>query len=923
MKNKLQVLSFLLTFFSVVFAHAVFGCDLTATVANITPTSCYAQANGSVSVNASNGTPAYNYSWAAGVEASPSSIITGLSEGSYIITVTDAAGCTATVNATITGPTVITIGGASVPTPPTCGASNGVVNIYPSGGAGAYSYSWNGSTGTATIVDNLSAGVYTVTVIDASGCTTSTIIDVNNTNAAYPSIPNFTPVTCYGDSNGYASAIASGGTGALNYSWSNGQTTAAATNLSANTYTVTVTDALGCMGFSTIAITQSPAIQVSASSSSNLTCSTMSVVLTGTSTNNTLVWNGPSVNAAADPVTVYGAGTYTVTATNTTNGCTASSTVIVTNDTAAPTISIAPANAQLTCAAANISLTGSSTTVGAYFQWTGGPATAIDNVFNPGSYTLKVTDPSNGCTASQTATVTINTTAPTVTAVSSGNISCTVTSVVLTGTSPGDTMAWSGPQLDSVPNPASAHVTGTYTVTATNPDNGCKATSTVSIIQVPGIFIQTKSVRPISGSCDGSASASVTGGRAPFMFNWSTGDFTSMLNNLCAGTYTVTIHDAGNCRDSAVVMVHDSSGGINKCSNLAVTIAGTNTLISSCNGYATSTVNGGTPPYNYSWSNFFSSQSIANLCPGNYALTVADINGCSTSANIKILGDTASTSFPLTIFVNTTDASAASNCDGSAHITVSGGVPPYTYAYSNGSTTAKANALCPFYYSVLVTDNKGNTDSVNFVISAPKLILKDTNSTQQKSLADSSLVATIPASAVPDCNINPSSVDSVTIAGFSFISMDSIAVIWNVYVGANPTQITNKYTIGQSGVYALVFELFCNGSGLRTTATNSGFIKAVVRVYVTIPITTGITDNTINTTRVFPIPFTDILTVNPSGTDVRTASVFDVCGKSVLNPILLGGQSSYTINLSTLSPGYYLLKVASPSNVEFIKIVKE
>jgi hypothetical protein len=157
---------------------------------------CNGDNDGTINITASGGTPGYTYLWSDG---STNEDRSGLSPGTYTVTVTDANGCTATLTETITQPSALTI--SVVSTGPTCppGAdppinSDGSITVTASGGTVAYNVSWTGTSsgdpagdeiltlGGSYIIDNLQAGTYTVTVTDANGCSANVNVILNAQN---------------------------------------------------------------------------------------------------------------------------------------------------------------------------------------------------------------------------------------------------------------------------------------------------------------------------------------------------------------------------------------------------------------------------------------------------------------------------------------------------------------------------------------------------------------------------------------------------------------------------------------------------------------------------------------------------------------------------------------------------------------------
>ncbi|HRE73037.1 MAG TPA: PKD domain-containing protein, partial [Flavobacteriales bacterium] len=229
-----------------------FGCTATvsasmtqptAITANGTPTavSCNGGTNGSILVTASGGTPGYNVSWTGPAAGNPAGVeiaasggnynITGLAQGTYTVTITDANNCTRTVSATVTQPTAIA---AVVPTSPvSCnGGSNGSINVTASGGTAAYNVSWTGpssgnpagteiaASGGSYPITGLVAGVYTVTITDANGCTRTASATVTQPTVVTLGLASQTNVLCNGASTGSATVTGAGGSAPYTYSWS-------------------------------------------------------------------------------------------------------------------------------------------------------------------------------------------------------------------------------------------------------------------------------------------------------------------------------------------------------------------------------------------------------------------------------------------------------------------------------------------------------------------------------------------------------------------------------------------------------------------------------------------------------------------------------------------------------------------------------
>jgi hypothetical protein len=211
------------------------------------------QSNGSATVTANGGTSPYTYIWSttpvqSGITA------TGLSAGTYTVTVVDNTNCSVTISTTLVnpnGPSAICSN-----TAPGCGLSNGTATVSPSGGTGPYSYTWSTSpVQTGITATGLTAGTYTVTVTDNNNCSTTC-----NTTLVAPGGPTCTLVantqpSCSNLNGGSVTVTGAGGTSPYNFAWSNGQSGPTATGMSGGVYTVTVTDVNNCSSTCTGALT--------------------------------------------------------------------------------------------------------------------------------------------------------------------------------------------------------------------------------------------------------------------------------------------------------------------------------------------------------------------------------------------------------------------------------------------------------------------------------------------------------------------------------------------------------------------------------------------------------------------------------------------------------------------------------------------
>ncbi|MFQ5335766.1 MAG: hypothetical protein ACE5DN_06795, partial [Flavobacteriales bacterium] len=289
---------------------------------------------GEATVSATGGLTPYTYLWS---NAQTDSTATGLCAGTYLVTVTENGGCTAVDSVTIVEPPVISLSTSA--TNAICGASNGSLTVSASGGVSPYTYQWDANTGSQTTAaaTGLTPGNYTVTVTDSNGCTMAITDSVGMNNNGLILTGDSTMVLCNGGSSGTATPTATNGTTPYTYQWdanAGNQTTQTATGLAAGSYTVTVTDGIGCTGSITITVIEPPLLQAGISGFTDALCNgqasgTATVTASGGTTPYSYLW--PSSNTGSVENNLL-AGVYTVTVTDN-NGCTDTVTVTISEPT--------------------------------------------------------------------------------------------------------------------------------------------------------------------------------------------------------------------------------------------------------------------------------------------------------------------------------------------------------------------------------------------------------------------------------------------------------------------------------------------------------------------------------------------------------------------------------------------------------------
>jgi len=317
----------------VFFAMQSLVCATSLTVtATSTNSTCTANNGTGTVTSVAGGQAPYSYTWST-TPPQNTQTATGLAPGTYTVTAIDANGClSGTQTVTITGGGGFTA--TSNQTNTTCfGSNNASASVTPNGGTAPYTYAWSTNpVQTTPTISAIPAGNYTCAITDATGCVQTVTFTITQPPAVTGSITNSSNVSCFGGSNGSATASGSGGTGVINYSWNTTPTQAGATanNLSAGNYVVTITDANSCSVTQSVTITQPTGMTISTNStpsSCGVKDGTATVTSSGGATPHTYLWLTTPVQSAPT-ATGLGAGTYTVIVTDA-NGCTQQQSIAV------------------------------------------------------------------------------------------------------------------------------------------------------------------------------------------------------------------------------------------------------------------------------------------------------------------------------------------------------------------------------------------------------------------------------------------------------------------------------------------------------------------------------------------------------------------------------------------------------------------
>lgn len=647
-------------------------------------------ASATLTVSASGGLGSYTYLWTN--NATTTSITEGA--GNYCVTVTDAGGCVTSACATITQNTPIT---ANIPVPASvCNGASATATATVSGGQAPYSFLWN--TGQTTQSLTAVAGTYTLTATDLLNCSSNATVTISQATALSIT-PGTVGVGCFGGSNGSATASVTGGTPSYSYAWSPfGGAAATANGLTAGTYSVTVTDGMGCSASIFMLVSQPLALTATATVNNNVSCfggsnGSATVSPAGGTSPYSYVWSPGG--AVTQTVNTLAAGTYTIEITDD-RGCTTSAQATITQPSAA--LSATDTVTNVSCNGGNngtATVLASGGTPGYSYLWApGGATTATVTGLSVGSYTVTVTD-LTGCVFPEPVAIS----EPPILTVSLSN----VTNATCNGADDGAATAVPGGGVAPytylwTTSPAQTTVTainmgpGAYTVTVSDANN-CNVTSPVANITEPTALNVIASPSTLV-SCDTTITitSSASGGTGGYDYLWSTGATTTAIN-VNTGSYIIVAEDANGCTASDTVGVTASN------STLAVTIAQPPNI---CNGSTiaiNSTVTGGLGGNTYLWSTGATTVSIT-VPVGSYCVTVTDAGGCIATGCVTVVEN------PIISMNVGTPPVVCPGDSATVTVSASGGQPPYSYLWNTGETTQSVTKPAGTY-TVTLTDVTG------------------------------------------------------------------------------------------------------------------------------------------------------------------------------------------------------------------------
>lgn len=709
-----------------------------------TDITCFGACDGSATIDLlSGGTPGYNIQW-NDPNNQTTATATNLCSGTYLATITDANNCDTIVSIEITEPPKITFT-MQVSDTACFGSCNGIATVVGAGGQFPFDYSWfntnsNIAIGTGSPIADLCPGSYYASILDDLGCSVLTdTVEVIEFPEIVISTTLVTNATC-GNTDGAITVNTVGGGGSFTFDWSpnpiTGQGTSSVTQLAGGLYQVVVADANGCTDSLSVPIS-SGALEQLLVNGADVSCNggnngIANVNFTCLQPNCSVEWQNENGQVIGNTNMVFGlvAGTYFVELTNG-FGCTIIDSITLTEP---PVINANLTSIDIVC---NGAANGTATVVAGggsgnlIYNWTpnpnGGQGTNQATGLTPGSWNVEVSDV-NGCSETFSTQI-LEPNAIIINNIQAQNISCAgiidgSVYVSASGGTPNLTYEWFncgsntsvgvGSFVDALPP-------GDYFVTITD-DNNCTLNSTcITIGDFADITANIETTNASCfNSCNGRIVASVSGGNGIYFYQWQdvnmvdiVGQTNDSIIDICQGTYYIEVTDGNGCVELFGPLDLTQPSMPWNVSSVVTDVS----CFGDCNGIAAVTVNSGnTPPYFYSWNDPLNQSTATgiNLCEGVYTVIISDQSNCDTTISIQI-----NSANPINTNPTQTNILCADDCTGEIVLNPSGGVAPYSIAWSNSDNGLITSNLCVGDVTANIIDDIGCTFDTIFTITEP------------------------------------------------------------------------------------------------------------------------------------------------------------------------------------------------------------
>jgi len=656
------------------------------------------QANGSITLSVSGGTPPFLYDIGNGAQVD--SVFQNLTAGIYPITFTDATGCQDSVEVTVENIDAPLLAVANVINE-NCDMSDGSFTVIPFGGTPPFQYDiGNGPTGNPNFT-GMSNGFYTVVVTDDFGCSNSVSVVIFDAPPIVAFVNNIMNATC-GLPNGSFEVLVSTGLAPFTYDIGNGATNNNTfTSLAGGDYQLTVTDFAGCNIMTTVTIgdTESPSFSIINITNENCGQGDGSFEISATGGTPPYSYNIGTGNTINPVFSNLNLGTYNIILTDA-NNCSASQDFMLDgNEISLMIDEVVNANCGIANGSIAVSVVGGVTPI-SYDIGNGSTTNSTFPNLLGGTYNITVTD-AIGCTDNQSVTV-LSSGATTFSIINVVNENCGQANgsfeiVTSGGAAPFTYDIGTG----AMSNPIFSNLNSAiYTVTVTDA-GGCNVSQTFMLEENEMTLNIDEIANATCGLESGSITVSTTGGTSPFLFDIGNGTTSNpVFENLSGGTHSITVTDGNGCMADQSVAILSTD---------APTFSIINILNENCgqtDGSFEVSAMGGAAPYTYDIGAGAGTNPIfTNLNAAAYNVIVTDATGCTTSQVFDLLGS------GITLNITATQNTNCGLSDGSITVSVTGGTAPFLFDIGNGTTSNPVfENLSADTYNITLTDASGCTD---------------------------------------------------------------------------------------------------------------------------------------------------------------------------------------------------------------------
>ncbi|MBK9962336.1 MAG: T9SS type A sorting domain-containing protein [Saprospiraceae bacterium] len=685
---------------------------------------CFGESKGDITIQVAYGTPSYTYSWSNGAT---SNLISGLPAGLYTVTVTDAANCTITKTYSISEPPLLTA--IPVKGDESCDSKNGFIAITASGGTKPYSYDIGFGKRTTSVFNNLSGGTYNIKVTDSKNCLFTDQITVDATHKPVTEAGANTNIYCGRDTvflDGFGTDQGSDFT----YTWTTrkGKILGDHNTLQIaldkpGVYVLKVKNLInGCENSDSVEVKDIRVYpDVKATGDGLVDCNTPDRTLSGTtlSTHTKYFWtklNG-GFKDTSKTILVSAGGDFVFNVQDTVNQCLSKDTVVIKEDKVYPQIQI-ETNGNLNCTVRNLDIDALNSDFGNNFEidWITNDGHIVSGadglqplVDKPGTYVLEIKNKTNGCLSVESVSIAEDVTKPSIVLAQIKDVSCIHPEIVLDASAslPAGKLEYqwttsdghivSGNQYQQL----TVNKGGSYDLVLRNKENTCTNFEQFKVLEQStpvSAFNYNRDLLTLNFRDESKGIAK--------SWAWDFGDQTTSSEQNPTHQY------AKEGEYKVCLKIENECGVAESCQNIVLASSSILSLGAweirnvSCyggnDGFIKLTVQGGTPPYSYVWSDGSTSSELKNISKGNYSVEVKDALGAIIQKSFSV-GQATDILYGNLSIAGATDGLP----NGSISLEVSGGVPSYQFLWSNGMTTEHIQGLALGSYSLRVKDANG------------------------------------------------------------------------------------------------------------------------------------------------------------------------------------------------------------------------